>query len=155
MTQSHKKMGFHRPHKRVHPDLGGPSRTKQSFKKECDINEILRQFHKSGVITHVQKTQGQYQDFINGVTYHQAMNVIADANSMFETVPAKIRAMFDNDPAKFLDFVQNDENEEQMRELGLLQKAPEAPYETQPLPTSSPTLEQKERAPEAPEEPSE
>ena len=94
MSQSHMKMGFHRPHKRVQVDFPEPSRTKQSFKKECDINEILKQFRRTGVINHVAKHQGFYGDFTSGVTYQGAMQVIAEANSMFESLPAHIRAEF-------------------------------------------------------------
>ena len=51
---------------------------------------------------------------------------------MFMTVPAHIRAEFDNDPAKFLAFVQDDANTEKMREMGLLQKVPQAAPEPPP-----------------------
>ena len=120
MTQSHQKMGFHRPHGRVQVEFPEQTRTKQSFAKECDINEILKQFRRTGMINHVAKHQGYYGDFTNGVTYQGAMQVIAEANSMFESLPAHVRAEFENDPAKFLDFVHDESNEERMKELGLI-----------------------------------
>ena len=125
-------MGFHRPHKRVSIDCGGESRTKQQFAKECDINNILKQFRKTGMITHVAKQQGYYGDFIGAGTYHDALNLIQDAQDMFMTLPSQIRAEFDNDPAKFLEFVHNPDNEEKMREMGLLQKVPQAAPEPPP-----------------------
>ena len=117
-----KKMGAHRPHKRHAMVFEGPGRTKQSFKKECDINEILKQFTKTGLITHVKKHHGFYDDFTSASDYHSALNQIADAQAMFLTLPAQLRAQFDNDPAKFLDFVHDPDNEDEMREMGLLEK---------------------------------
>lgn len=124
-------MGFHRPHGRVQTDCAGESRTKQSFKNECDINRILRQFYRTGLVSHVSKRQGYYGDFIGAGTYHDALNLIHEARDMFLELPAKIRAEFDNDPAKFLDFVHDPENEEQMREMGLLNAKAEKPVQEQ------------------------
>ena len=38
---------------------------------------------------------------------------------MFEELPATIRKKFENDPAKFLDFVNDERNADEMVELGL------------------------------------
>lgn len=156
MANGHQKMGFHRPHKRVQIDCSGNSRTKQSFKKECDINEILRQFRRTGLISHVERQQGFYGDFIGATTYHDALNLIHDAQDMFMTVPAHIRAKFENDPAKFLDFVHDPDNIDEMRELGLLPKGTPKPKEEQkpapapnPPPAKNPPVAAPEPQPEA------
>jgi len=47
---------------------------------------------------------------------------------MFEELPSTIRAQFENNPEKFLEFVQNPDNLDKMRELGLA-KAPQSPPE--------------------------
>ena len=101
------------------------------------------------MITHVAKTRGYYGDFIGAGTYHDALNLIQEAQEMFMTLPAHVRAEFDNDPEKFLEFVHDPDNEEKMRELGLLQKVPgeraEAPSRDEaPKPEPEP-----EPAPEA------
>lgn len=94
------------------------SRTKQSHKQECDINSIVRQFENTGMIEHRREYEGSYAEF-EEFDFHEAMNIVAAATEMFETVPAKIRKRFSNDPAEFLDFVQKPENREQMYEMGL------------------------------------
>ena len=148
-------MGFHRPHARVQKSFEGPGRTKQSFKKECDINEILHQFRKTGMIRHVAKRQGYYGDFIKAPTYHAALNLIHEAQVMFMELPAQVRAEFDNDPAKFLDFVHNEENEDAMREMGLLDKVTEEPVEAKNVEPVAAPKEKAEAVSEAIEQASE
>jgi phage internal scaffolding protein len=58
------------------------------------------------------------------MSYHEMQNVIADANSAFASLPATVRARFENDPAKYIEFVSDENNLEEARELGML--SPEA-----------------------------
>jgi len=95
-----------------------PSMTKQSFKDECDINNIMAKFQKTGALTHYMRHAPEYGDATQ-VEYADALNVVANANTMFEELPSSIRKKFDNDPAKFLEFVQDEKNESEMEELGL------------------------------------
>ena len=48
---------------------------------------------------------------------------------MFADLPSSIRTKFNNDPAQYLDFVQDPEKLEEMRELGLALADPEAEKE--------------------------
>ena len=49
---------------------------------------------------------------------------VVAAQSMFATLPSKIRSAFDEDPQKFLDFCSDPENKPEMEKLGLLPKTP-------------------------------
>jgi len=98
-----------------------PSLTEQSFKKDCDINYIMAQFKKTGLFSHVSKYHGKYEDFTGYPDYHEAMNIVAQADEMFMTLPADIRARFDNDPGAFIEFVDNPDNAEEMRKMGLME----------------------------------
>jgi len=101
--------------------------TKQSFKDECNINKIMAKFQRTGVLNHYAKHQHQYGD-IPAIQYADALNIIADANSMFEELPSTVRAQFENDPAKFLEFAENPDNLDKMRDLGLaIPASPDAP----------------------------
>lgn len=101
-----------------------PSRTKQSFKNECDINTIMSRYQNTGVLPDMLNTQNaQYLD-VTGFDYQEAMQVVAGAKSLFEELPSKVRARFDNDPAQFLDFTNDANNRQEMAEMGLLK--PEA-----------------------------
>lgn len=90
----------------------------QSAKQDCDINFILQSYQRTGVTTHLEKRKGNYGDF-DAVDFQEAMNIVADARSMFETVPSQIREQFNNDPAQFLKFVTDEKNLPEMREMGL------------------------------------
>lgn len=98
----------------------GPfGRTKQSFKAECDINNIMAKYQKTGVLDFARKNEPRYGDCI-GAEYNAAMLVVAGARSMFEALPSSTRAFFDNDPALFLDFVDDPANYSKMAAMGLL-----------------------------------
>lgn len=103
-------------------------RTKQSFKAECDINNIMARFQKTGVLAFANQHEARYGD-VTGVDFAEAMRIVADARSMFADMPARLRDRFQNDPARFLEFVQNPANKEEARALGLLK--PEAPAPVQ------------------------
>lgn len=97
----------------------GEDKTKQSFKAESDINNIMAQYLKTGLLDYVQRNEPRYGD-TTGFDYQSAMFKIAGAKTMFNELPAELRARFDNEPANFLDFVQDDSNREEAIELGLL-----------------------------------
>lgn len=107
---------------RVEADIGGPSLTKQSFKKDCDIQVILKQFDRTGLVTHMNRYPAGYADVSNMGDFRQAMGVVLEAEKMFSTLPSKIRARFGNDPGNFLEFVGNPENADEMVSLGLATK---------------------------------
>lgn len=102
------------------------SRTKQSFKEECDINTIVRRFGLTG-----QAPSGvrmpTYGDFTGLANFHEAVNAIALANEAFDQMPSAVRARFDNDPGKFVDFCNSQENREEAIKLGLV--PPPAPVQ--------------------------
>lgn len=95
-----------------------PSRTQQSFKSECDINNILRQFNVTGQLP-TGSVQPQYGDFSGITDYQSALNAVMAAQDSFLALPAKVRARFDNDPALFVDFASNEANRDEMKALGL------------------------------------
>jgi phage internal scaffolding protein len=96
-----------------------PSRTKQSFRDECDINNILRQFNVTGQLP-VGSVQPQYGDFSGITDYQSALNAVMAAQDSFLQLPAKLRAKFDNDPALFVEFASDEANRDEMKAMGLL-----------------------------------
>jgi phage internal scaffolding protein len=100
------------------PDAVG---AKQSFKDECDINVLMARYLQTGLIDFVEEHEPQYGD-CTGVPgdFQTAMNTVIQAETMFADMPAKLRARFENDPGKFLDFVQTDANRKEALELGLI-----------------------------------
>ncbi len=96
----------------------GDGAAQQQFKEDCDINTIMQRYQKTGAIDHVSKHQPQY-GFASPNDYHQSMNLIATADSMFNDLPSNIRNEFNNNPQAFLEFVQDPKNADRAIELGL------------------------------------
>lgn len=112
-----------------------PSLAKQSERDICDINKILRKHAQTGIIDHVNKHQGSYDDYPTGLEYHASLNKVLAAQETFNSLTSEIRSTFDNDPAKFLEFAQNPVNGAEMIEMGL---ATASPIEDTPAPKTSP-----------------
>jgi len=133
-------LSMHRPHDRVQLDPG-EGRTKQSFAEESNINLIMAKYEKTGMLDHLNTHRGDYANFIGAEDYHTSMNLIREAGEAFMTIPAGVRARFDNDPARFLAFVQNEKNLDEMIEMGLARKGgPEAPGGPEPKTPEDPPL---------------
>ena len=98
-----------------------PSRTQQSFRDECDINNILRKFNVTGQLP-VGSVQPEYGDFSGITDYQSALNAVMAAQDSFLQLPAKVRARFDNDPALFVDFASDEANKDEMRAMGLIRE---------------------------------
>lgn len=99
--------------------------TKQSFKDECDINYIVKQFGVTGNIP-VSPLEPSYGDFSGVSDYHSALNQINAANEAFMALPSKLRAKFDHDPNALLNFLNNESNRDEAIELGLIDGQPVA-----------------------------
>jgi len=98
-----------------------PSLTKQSFRDECDINNILRKFNVTGQLP-IGSVQPQYGDFSGITDYQSALNAVMAAQDSFLALPAKVRAKFDNDPALFVEFASDEANKDELKALGLLRQ---------------------------------
>lgn len=100
-------------------DCFDASRTKQSFKDECDINTIMRKFGVTGQLPQNVRAP-MYGDFADVFDYHSALNAIAKARESFDRMPAVVRARFHNEPEEFVDFCLKEENRSEMEKFGLL-----------------------------------
>ena len=109
-------------------DLGNfpDTMTKQSFKDECDINNILKKYETTGALPSLILENPQYGDYSDVPAYQDALNIVMKAEDQFSSLSAKLRSRFDNDPAKFLAFVEDPNNREEMHELGLTREGAEA-----------------------------
>lgn len=107
-----------------------PSQTKQSHKSECDINNILKQFSKTGIISHINQNSQTYINLPDAIDYQQSLNIISEASGAFASLPSKVRDHYMNDPGSFLLALSDPSEAEFLRECGILKKPP--------LPVASP-----------------
>lgn len=102
------------------PDFG-PSKTVQAEKQKCDINQIMKRYHRTGMIDHVSKVQGQWGIDTTLITdYQSALNAVISANEKFNALPSDLRKKFDNDPSKFIAFIEDNKNYDEAVKLGLI-----------------------------------
>jgi phage internal scaffolding protein len=99
-----------------------PSLAQQHFKDECDINTILEKFNITGLLPE-SPLSPRYGDFTAIGDYHTAMNRVMAAKDEFMTLPAQIRARFNNDPAQLIEFLENSDNRKEAEQLGLVESA--------------------------------
>lgn len=102
-----------------------PSLTRQEFAEECDINVLMAQFEKTGILpAAMNRTEPRYLDVSDVPDLASALTMLHDATNAFMSLPATTRREFDNDPVKFINFAENPENIEKMRSWGLAPPAP-------------------------------
>lgn len=130
-----------------------PSMTQQQFAAECDINNIMKKYDNTGLITHLARKPAMYGDFSGISDYQGMLDTIRYADEAFMTLPASTRQRFENDPQKLLNFLHDEKNFEEGVKLGFLkprekpaaqaqnaipQNANPAPAASQPAPISNP-----------------
>lgn len=145
------KHSLYRPHPRVQftgevvdPKTGElvvlPSLTKQEFVAECDINNVLKQYKQTGMVSHMsaKAAAGSYQDLPDSFEYQDAANTVINAQRAFDSLPSKIRERFHNDPSEFLAFTADPDNADELVKLGLVKAPPPTASDPAPDPVEKP-----------------
>lgn len=113
-----------------------PDLTEQTHIAECDVNNIIKKFRKTGQLSHVRSAAaGQYSDLAD-LDFETMQNGILHAKHLFEQIPSEIRNRFGHDPQALIEFIRDPENHEEAVKLGLMAKREPA------KPTVEQTLEQ-------------
>jgi len=95
--------------------------TEQSHKKDCDINEIVDRYEKTGYIDpFIDKSGGVYGDFTQYRDYQENLNTVVRAQEAFALLPAEVRKKFENNPVKLMQFMADDKNYDEAVQLNLL-----------------------------------
>lgn len=102
------------------------SLTQQQFAEDADINTIVRRFGLIGTLPESWSSP-QSGDFSGISDFHEALNLVTSAQQSFMEVPAELRARFNNDPGRLLNFLDDDSNKEEAIKLGLVNKPVEVP----------------------------
>lgn len=119
-----------------------PSMTQQHFKDETMIDNILQKYAETGFLTDpfTPKRPIQFGDFSNVKDFQTAQNAIALSTEYFESLPASVRASFNNSPQEFLNALNDPEQRSKLEELGFVAseevKSPEPSKEPQSAPAT-------------------
>jgi phage internal scaffolding protein len=103
---------------------GGALVTKQSHKSECDINNILSQFKKTGIITHISNSKPNYSDLPDNIDYQTSLNLLIQADDAFSQLPSVVRRYFNNSPAELLQALSDPDQHDKLVEYGILNPKP-------------------------------
>lgn len=108
-----------------------PSLTQQSQREEADINVILQRFGVTGQLPVIDRPP-TFGDFTEAPDFQTAQNMLIAARESFMKIAPEIRARFDHDPAKFVDFCSDEKNLDEMRKMGLAVQKPVEPAPAKP-----------------------
>lgn len=132
-------LGFYRPHAPVQALNDEPSMTKQSFKDECDINNILSQFKMTGIISHINEQQPMFTDLPSDFDYQSSLHTIMQAEESFAALPSMVRDYFSNDPQQFLAAFGSEDGRAKLTEWGIITPKPAREPATDPNPIPAKT----------------
>lgn len=113
-----------------------PSRTKQQFAQECDINNIMARYQKTGAIAHANQNEARY-GFATGLDFRESIELVKEAQDQFNDLPSSLRKKFGNSPQNYLEFVQDPANQDEMIRLGMATDT-RPPAETPPEASEKP-----------------
>jgi len=130
MTKNFKSL-YNRPDAGLSTELDYNTHvTVQSQKEACDVKNIVAR-HKivKGFDIFDNYRDATFSNEVIDLTilpsdFVQAQNQINYAQQQFESLPAKIRKNFNNNPREFLSFVQNPENIQDLISMGLATQRP-------------------------------
>lgn len=105
---------------RVQTEVTGPSKTQQHFRDQVNVNQIMKKYRQTGVITHLNAKPGFYADLANLPSYEEALQTVIHGNQAFSTLPSEIRSRFANDPQKFITWISDPKNRAEAIQFGLI-----------------------------------
>lgn len=100
--------------------------TQQQFREEVDINTIVKRFGLTGQLPNGvnMPLSGEF----TGVTdFHEAMNVVRQAEEAFAMLAPEVRERFGNDPGKVVAFLEDVGNRDEAIKLGMIPRPVERP----------------------------
>lgn len=96
-----------------------PGLTEQSHKDDCDLNNIIARYVRSGVPITI--NEKEFVDLTQMVDYQTAFNTVKTAQDLFMSLSADIRKTFEHSPAKLLAAIQDPSKKDMLIELGILE----------------------------------
>lgn len=127
-------------------DFSEPQLTDQSYANACDINVIMAQYAKTGLLPQNSTIHPRYIDTTQVPTLEQAFSAVNSALEAFNNLPPTIRKLMDNDPSQLENFIADPNNADLLLKHGILiqTKPPEStlskvPPEAQPPKTTEKT----------------
>lgn len=115
------------PHARVRTmiNCSEPKLTDESQSKSTNINLIMDQYRRTGMLPMYKPKQALYIDETLIPDAISSFNVVNEARELFLQLPSKVRKAMDNDPRNLEAFIADPENKEFLLKHGVLTKKEE------------------------------
>ena len=94
-------------------------RTRQDDLQKSNINNIVGRYMKTGELP-ITNREAFFADVSALPDFQSAIEMVDKARAGFMELPAEVRSMHDNDPAKFIDWTSDIANRDEMVKMGLL-----------------------------------
>lgn len=123
-------------------DCSEPILTDPSFANACDINVIMANYAKTGMLGHVNNSEARYIDNTEIPDLARAFDIVTKAEQMFYDLPAQVRKLMDNDPSQLESFILDPQNTDILIKNGIItpNAAAEPSKEFKPAASSSDTI---------------
>jgi len=112
--------------KGVHP-ASGPNPTIQADRQHTDINLMSEKYLKTRLGGNPNGRKPMFID-VPSLSYHEMLNKVVKIQSDFDSLPARLRGRFHNNPTTMLAFIEQPENRRECVKLGLIDD-PELKYQ--------------------------
>lgn len=113
------------------------TRTHQEFAEESDINTIIERFGIGENPITAQKWIENIDIADAPDNYQDVLNQLNEARDQFMSLPARVRTRFNNSAHEFVNFVSDQNNLEEMVQMGLATKREEPKIEPKTAPEQS------------------
>ncbi len=104
---------------RIRTAVGETSKTKQSFKDDCDINKIVKRHAQTGLWDHVGKREPHYGDFSKAQDLKEMTDQVMAAQAEFDALPSAVRGLCRNNPEILLRALASPEETAALFDAGL------------------------------------
>lgn len=136
--------------RRVSIDCSEPVLTDQSWKQSSDINNIMAQYMKTGLLPETQGRIGQYIDNTLMVPLEVAHKRLTEAKELFYELPAQVRRLMDNDPTRLDSFLTDPDNYDILVKHEIIIPRPQKNSKVEPVaPADPPAVAPSETKPKA------
>jgi phage internal scaffolding protein len=119
----------HERRRRSSINCSSPQIVDQSFKKMCDINNIMAQYAKTGMLPHFKQCNPRYIDTTELPNLMEAYDIVKHAQDQFYELPSAVRKAMDHNPANLEQFLSDPENTSFLLKHGVLEDTTPKPRE--------------------------
>jgi hypothetical protein len=103
---------------RLQTKIIGDSMTQTQFQEETDINNIMEHYVPNGEPVILNQSKPNY-GLADSTSFKEAMDLVAESQSRFNELPAKIRELYGNSPTQFMQACEKENQSKTLQAFGV------------------------------------